>query len=219
MYLSSPARMRLALGPGSAVFSLGPAVKVFAVMESSKVVLSSLFSESVGPKVAHRYIGGLGLELKANSERRYAISEAKDKERKLVAKEIGAHTRRQYGKIPARTSASLNPARPQKRNVTLRAHSSKYSISCLTTRRNPLKRTKVCSIFVIANGQAWRRGSLQRGPSFARLGPFDFAQGRLARRPSHTSLTANVPTSALRPMFRPLQRVSVARPIRSLRLK
>src|SRR5579862_7584209 len=39
MYLSSPARMRLALGPGSAVLILGPAVRVLVVMGSSKIVL------------------------------------------------------------------------------------------------------------------------------------------------------------------------------------
>src|SRR6266478_1837193 len=43
MYFSSPARMRLALGPGSAVLSLGP-VKVLVVMSSSRSVVSSQLS-------------------------------------------------------------------------------------------------------------------------------------------------------------------------------
>src|ERR1019366_7494091 len=47
-------------------------------------------------------------------------------------KEIGAHVRRQHGKVPARTSAPLDPARPNKRNVAVRAHSNyEYYISGL----------------------------------------------------------------------------------------
>src|SRR5260370_1329490 len=48
MYCSSAARMRVALGPGSAVLSLGPMVKVL-VMESSLLVPGSQFSVWIRP--------------------------------------------------------------------------------------------------------------------------------------------------------------------------
>src|ERR1700730_10199971 len=121
MYFSSLARIRLALGPGSAVLSLGP-VKVLLIMSSSRI--SSRFSVVSGPHFEQRTRREAAwvLELRAKS---YSDSQSNErKERLVAAEEIGAHMRRQNGKVPAGTGASLDPARPEKRNVAIQAHRS-----------------------------------------------------------------------------------------------
>src|SRR5215471_5381920 len=114
MYLSSPARMRLALGPGSAVLILGPAVRVLVVMGSSdessasgqmsvtscKGQLRSLASERHFCCLLAKQLSGLRPEGTFHRE-----------DRKLVAsKKAGTYLRRQHCQVTPRAAKLVQPA-------------------------------------------------------------------------------------------------------------
>src|SRR5215469_12080162 len=107
MYFSSPARMRLAFGPGSAVLIFGPA-NVSVVMRSSRNQ-SLLFRHSRWAKMW----------------RNMALAKPQNQRRiqELVAtKKIGAQTRREHRPITPRANQRAQPASRQMRIGRLKAH-------------------------------------------------------------------------------------------------
>src|SRR5712691_8613422 len=100
MYFSSPARTRLALGPGRAVLILGPAVAVmvFVVMEIlRKAVVSGQWSVSATSAT----------RLVSDARRRRRI---RAEDFLVATEEAGTKAGRQIGAIAARTHQAVQPA-------------------------------------------------------------------------------------------------------------
>src|SRR5215472_16995419 len=114
MYLSSPARMRLALGPGRAVLILGPTVRGLVDMGSSKErswFCGSLHCLLRDPR-GQAKLAGLRPEETFHRE-----------DRKLVASEkAGTNLRRQHCQVTPRTAQLVQPASGQMRIGILEAH-------------------------------------------------------------------------------------------------
>src|SRR6202142_1784525 len=125
MYLSSPSIMRLALGPGSEVLSLGP-IKVLVDMGSSKNGRWS-FVDGRWPRKGDRAFSALepdGLRLLITRLRRQ-----KGGSKLVGTEEAGTRLRGQHCQIPARAHQEVQPARGQMRIWILEAHDYSLSIA------------------------------------------------------------------------------------------
>src|SRR3989442_15387317 len=112
MYLSSPASMRLALGPGSAVLILGPARVLVVIGSSEKPVVScQLLVVSSG-----RPLNG----------RIQSPNQVWEDQGLVATKEVGTRLRGQHCQITARAHQEVQPARGQMRVGILVAHQQAF---------------------------------------------------------------------------------------------
>src|SRR6266852_295299 len=124
MYLSSPARTRLALGPGRAVLILGPARVLLVVVMESSGKRSSVFGRQPAGGRAEK--GGFSPE---------ATSVGRMNE--LVATEqAGTRLRRQHCQVTARAHQKVEPAHGQVRIGVLMAHRATF-LAYYSLRRAP----------------------------------------------------------------------------------